>query len=103
MRTPLYAKLLLLGLLASPMALTGCVEETEVETEPGEAPEVDVDLEPDMDAAEQELEEAGDAIEGAAEDAGDAIVDAANDAEDAVDENIDLGDNAGTPEVDDDN
>ena len=103
MRTPLYAKLLLLGLLASPMALTGCVEETEVETEPGEAPEVDVDLEPDMDAAEDAVVDGADAVGDAVEDAGDAVVDAAQDAENAVDENIDLGDNAGTPEVDDNN
>ena len=94
-----FAKLLILGLLASPLTPTACVTETEIESEPGEATEVDQDLEPDMDALDAEIDSVGAAIEEGAE----AVGDAAADAEDAVDENIDLGDNAGTPEVDDDN
>ena len=98
--------LLAFALVAGPAALMGCETETQTEIESDGDTDVDTELtfdEEAIDEAEADMNELGDDIEAGAREAGDSIQDAAQDASDAVDENIDLGDNAGTPEVDDNN
>ncbi|WP_412063184.1 hypothetical protein [Rubrivirga sp. IMCC45206] len=105
--------LLAFVLVAGSVALVGCETERQTEVEADGDTDVDTELTFDdeaIDEAEAELKELGDDIEAGAREAGVAIQDAARDVSDAIrdvsdaiDENVDLGDNAGTPEVDDNN
>ncbi len=97
-----YLFLLAFALVAGPAALMGCETETQTEIESDGDTDVDTELTFD-DEVEADLNELGDDIEAGAEDLGNDIQDAAQDAADTIDENIDLGDNAGTPEADDNN
>ena len=106
MKTLLQALLALGLIVAVPTALTGCETEEQLEIEEDGDRDVDTEITLDDDAvdeAEADMNELGEDIEAGANEAGAAIRDAAQDAENAIDENIDLGDNAGTPEVDDNN
>ena len=82
-----------------PVGLVGCETEEQMEVES----DGDVDYDTEIGVDEAALENAGDEAGAALDEAGAEIRDAASDAENAIDENIDLGDNAGTPEVDDNN
>ena len=89
-------------LVASPVALTGCQTETQREVESDG--DVDYDTEIGIDDDLQEDAEAfGNEVEEGARQVGEDIERGARNAGDAIDENIDIGDNAGTPEVDDNN
>ena len=82
-------------LLTAPLALTACETETQREVESDGDVDYDTEIgidESEVDEAQQDMENLGNEIQEGAQEAGDAI-----------DENIDLGDNAGTPEVDDNN
>jgi hypothetical protein len=76
-------------LLSGQLVLSGCEVDHETEADGDESVRVTVDGEA-VDRARDNLNAAGDAIE-----------DAAAEAAEAIDENVDVGDNAGTPEVDD--
>lgn len=76
-------------LLSGQLVLSGCEVDRETEADGDESVRVTVDGEA-IDRARENLDAAGDAIE-----------EATSDAAETIDENVDLGDNAGTPEADD--
>ena len=93
-------------LVASPVALTGCQTETQREVESDGDVDYDTEIGVDESAVDEfqnDAETFGNEVEEGAREVGADIERGARDAEDAIDENIDLGDNAGTPEVDDNN
>ena len=103
--------------VGAPLALGGCERETQTEIEP----DGDIDREVEYGIDEEALDEAeedldrladeasegarqiGEQIDEGAAVAGETLREAAQNASDVIDENVDLGANAGTPEVDDDN
>lgn len=89
-------------LLSGQLVLSGCEVDRETQPDGDRAIEFRVD-EDAVESARDGVNEAGERLGDAAESAGDAIQDAATDAAETIDENVDLGDNAGTPEGDDEN
>lgn len=95
-------------LVSGQLVLSGC-EVRESPDADGGQPDVEVELDGDAieaarDAAREtgdRLNDAGERIGDAADDAADAVRDATGDAAETVDENVDVGDNAGTPETTD--
>jgi len=76
-------------LLSGQLVLSGCEVDHETEAGGDETVRVTVDGEA-VERARDNLDAAGDAIKNAA-----------SEAAETIDENVDVGDNAGTPEVDD--
>ena len=98
-----FAAALLIG---GPVALSGCETETQREIESDGDVDYDTEFGVDesaVDDVQNDAEAFGNEVEAGAREVGQDIEGAAMEAEDAVDRNIDVGDNAGTPEVDDNN
>lgn len=93
-------------LVASPAALTGCQTETQREVESDGDVDYDTEIgvdESEVDEFQNDAEAFGNEVEEGAREVGDDIERGARSAGDAIDDNVDLGDNAGTPEIDDNN
>ena len=101
--TTAFAAALLVG---GPLALSGCQAETQREVEADGDVDYDTELGVDesaVDGMQNDAEAFGNEVEDGAREVGRDIGAGAQEAEDAIDRNIDVGGNAGTPEVDDNN
>ena len=101
--TALLASALVVG---APLTLTACETETQTEIESDGDVDRDVEIGLDdaaVDEAQDDLQNLGAEVEDGARQVGNDIEAGAQNAADAIDDNIDIGDNAGTPEVDDNN